>query len=141
MNPSYPLTIFRIGTIQFALLDKPMTTRDLAAAVFLSPATVIHYIQFLRAERCVRISRWDRPKVGRQAPVAVYAWGAGPDAPQPEHWNGTQRQAALRKRIKADPERYEISLAKNRAWKRAKRAKSTPNTWFGALITSDRRAA
>jgi predicted ArsR family transcriptional regulator len=128
--------MFRIGTIQFALLDKPMNTRDLAEAVFLSPSTVRHYIKFLHEQRLVRVSRWERRKVGRQAPVAVYAWGAGPDAQQPENWDSTQRQAAHRKRVKADPDMYEMALAKNRAWKRAKRATKKPQTWASALGVS-----
>lgn len=134
MNPSHPLTARRIAAILAALADGPLTVRAIAARIHLCLDRTSEYVLKLADDGAIHLKTWAPQPTGRQHPVAVYKLGPGKNAPKPARQTGTQRQAAHRARIHADPERLDVFLARGRASKRVKKAVKTPQNPFSALF-------
>lgn len=77
----------------------PTTSRQLLKALPMSTATLHKWLTRLRAAGQVHIARWRR-SVGDF--VAVWAAGAGPDAPRPTRRTHAQVVAAYRRRKKKE---------------------------------------
>jgi len=106
MNPT------RLKQIEQAL-KKPMTCKELAAAVFLSERAVENNMKKMHERGQVYVAGWSRTK-GTIA--RVYAWGIGTDVPRPAAYSGYERVQRVRER--ESPEEKDFRLARERAARR-----------------------
>jgi hypothetical protein len=121
----------QIVRVVAALQEKPMTTEQLCAELFLSRASIGIYVRRLRtAPKRVYICKFAaQPNVfGRRAPV--FALGTYPDAKEPH----AKTTAEKFKKLKSDKERHNLRLAKRRADTRIKSVMKTANPWYSALF-------
>jgi len=83
----------RLKQIEQALKKRPMTRKELAAAVFLSERAVEYNMKRMHERGQVYVAGWSRTK-GTIA--RVYAWGIGVDAPKPPAYSGYERVKKVR---------------------------------------------
>ena len=83
----------RLKQIEQALRKRPMTRKELAAAVFLSERAVEYNMKKMHELGQVYVAGWSRTK-GTIA--RVYAWGIGTDVPRPPAYSGYERVQRLR---------------------------------------------
>ena len=102
----------RLERIRNLLAERPMTARELAAALHVDVRNIYIYRDRLAGE--IRIASWRRSNGG--APAPVYALGFGPDAKRISPIAKKVHARAWRQRIKrTDPSKYEDMLAAARA--------------------------
>lgn len=124
-------SIANIERLLAALASRRMTARELADHLCMCKSNVIRYLKHLQSEpRKVRIFSY-RYSSGRYAPV--YGCGHAPDALAPTKAPPKLKYARARAAITADPEKFDLFLAKRRACERADRAAKIPNTWLNIL--------
>lgn len=117
-----------IERITWRLSITPMTADDLAEKVCLSLSSVQNYLAHLQQEpRRVRIQGYE-PGIGPTAPI--YALGSAPDAQRRKKMTAADRFKAL----KADPEKYQRTLALRRLSSLRRRAAKAPEGWASALL-------
>lgn len=94
-------------------LKKPMTCKELAAAVFLSQRAVENNMKRMHASGQVFVYGWQRTggTIAR-----VYKLGKGTDAPRPRALTGYERVQRLRD--KESPDQKDFRLARDRANRR-----------------------
>jgi hypothetical protein len=107
-----------------ALAAGPMTRIE-TADTGISRRTVDKYVTLLHAAGQIHIIRWQRQENGHGAHLAVYAVGAGVDAPQPKPKTNAQLSKEKRRRVKADPARRLDYLQRARI-RETRRGKSVP---------------
>lgn len=107
------MTPTRLKQIEQALRKRPMTCKELSAAVFLSNRAVEHNMNRMHERGQVYIARWERT-AGSIA--RVYAWGIGADAPRPERQSVRDRVKRLRER--ESQEDKDFRLARERGKRR-----------------------
>lgn len=105
-----PSSLIKIERIRALLSARPMTVKELAAALPSDPRTVYSYLGHLRAD--VHISGWARA-MPRNYPIPVYAWGAGKDAKKPPRVTTTECGRRRRRELKMDAEKF-MELEKRR---------------------------
>jgi len=103
----------RLKQIESALRKRPMTRKELAAAVFLSERAVEYNMKKMHERGQVYVAGWSRTK-GTIA--RVYAWGIGTDAPRPPAYSGYER--VQRVRANESQEDKDFRLARERAARR-----------------------
>jgi len=103
----------RLKQIEQALKKRPMTRKELAAAVFLSERAVENNMKRMHERGQVYVAGWSRTS-GRTA--RVYAWGIGVDVPKPPAYSGYERVKRVRER--ESPEEKDFRLARERAARR-----------------------
>ena len=103
----------RLKQIEQALRKRPMTRKELAAAVFLSERAVENNVKRMHERGQVYVAGWSRTK-GTIA--RVYAWGIGVDAPRPAAYSVYERVQRVRER--ESPEEKDFRLARERAARR-----------------------
>lgn len=136
MNELNPLTARRIAAIKAAITGKALTYKEIAAATFTSEAYTLTLLTRLRRERHpIFVAEW---RLFTNTYAAAYRWGEGSDAARPEPMTGTEGQRAYRARIRKDPLRNELFLAKQRAKDRARTAASRPRNWAAMLFVGVR---
>lgn len=102
----------RLERIRTLLATQPMTLREIADAVHVSPRTMFAYRDLLAGE--IRIAAWRRGTGGSPSPV--YALGSSRDARRIEPIPKSTHSKAWRERVKRqDPAGYVDMLAKARA--------------------------
>ena len=99
--------------IEQALKKRPMTRKELAAAVFLSERAVENNMKKMHERGQVYVAGWSRTK-GTIA--RVYAWGIGVDAPKPPAYSGYER--VKKARANESQEDKDFRLARERAARR-----------------------
>lgn len=117
-----PRSMLRIERILAALIDNPMTARELSAKLFMSYATATLYLAHLQTNpRRVRIASY-RPPEGQGRPSPVYALGRNKNAVEVA-LSGAEKRSKYKAQRDADPELRNAYLSKRRArdW-RARRA-------------------
>ena len=102
----------RLKQIEQAL-KKPMTCKELAAAVFLSPRAAEHNMKRMHKLNQVHVAGWKRTN-GTIA--RVYKLGKGTDVPRPPALTVYER--IKRMRDKESPDQKDFRLARNRANRR-----------------------
>jgi len=102
----------RLKQIEQAL-KKPMTCKELAAAVFLSPRAVENNMKRMHERGQVHVAGWERTggTIAR-----VYKLGKGTDVPRPPALTGYER--VKRVRDKESPDKRDFRLARDRANRR-----------------------
>jgi hypothetical protein len=103
----------RLKQIEQALKKRPMTRKELAAAVFLSERAVEYNMKKMHERGQVYVAGWSRTK---GALARVYAWGIGTDVPRPAAYSGYERVQRVRER--ESPEEKDFRLARERAYRR-----------------------
>jgi len=103
----------RTKQIEQALRKRPMTRKELAAAVFLSERAVENNMKRMHERGQVYVAGWSRTK-GTIA--RIYAWGIGVDVPKPPAYSGYERVQRVRER--ESPEEKDFRLARERAARR-----------------------
>ena len=103
----------RLKQIEQALRKRPMTRKELAAAVFLSERAVENNMKRMHERGQVYVVGWSRTK-GTIA--RVYAWGIGTDVPRPAAYSVYERVQRVRER--ESPEEKDFRLARERAARR-----------------------
>jgi len=103
----------RLKQIEQALKKRPMTRKELAAAVFLSERAVEYNMKKMHERGQVYVAGWSRTK-GTIA--RVYAWGIGTDAPRPAAYSGYER--VKRVRANESQEDKDFRLARERGERR-----------------------
>lgn len=132
MNADHPLTKYRMDAIAAALQAGPLCAHALAPKVFLCFEQARRYLQFMHSQGLVHVAKWPLRRTPRATRVAAYAIGAGKDVPQPKPRTQSQRQARYKSKLRADPERLDVQMAKNRAAKRKPRRDPLITAMFGA---------
>ena len=103
----------RLKQIEQALRKRPMTRKELAAAVFLSERAVEYNMKKMHERGQVYVAGWSRTK-GTIA--RVYAWGIGVDAPKPPAYSGYER--VKKARANESQEDKDFRRARERAARR-----------------------
>jgi len=103
----------RLKQIEQALKKRPMTRKELAAAVFLSERAVEYNMKKMHERGQVYVAGWSRTK-GTIA--RVYAWGIGVDAPKPPAYSGYER--VKKARANESQEDKDFRRARERAARR-----------------------
>jgi hypothetical protein len=103
----------RLKQIEQALKKRPMTRKELAAAVFLSERAVENNMKRMHERGQVYVAGWSRTK-GTIA--RVYAWGIGVDVPKPPAYSGYER--VKKARANESQEDKDFRLARERAARR-----------------------
>jgi hypothetical protein len=103
----------RLKQIEQALRKRPMTRKELAAAVFLSERAVEYNMAKMHERGQVYVAGWSRTK-GTIA--RVYAWGIGVDAPKPPAYSGYER--VKKARANESQEDKDFRRARERAARR-----------------------
>lgn len=87
----------RIERIKDVMYLQPMTARELAEAVFITPAHARAYINFFYQRNMMHIHRYKRNLHDtHKRYVAVYAWGKGEDAEKPKKLTDAERSRLRR---------------------------------------------
>lgn len=132
MNADNSLTKYRLEQIAAALQAGPLCAHDLAPKAFLCFEQTRRYLQFMHGEGLVHIEKWPIRRTPRETRVAAYELGPGKDAPKPKRLTPQKRQARYKARIRADGDRLDVFLSKNRAAKRKPRRDPLITAMFGA---------
>jgi hypothetical protein len=103
----------RLKQIEQALRKRPMTRKELAAAVFLSERAVEYNMKKMHDRGQVYVAGWSRT---RGTIARVYAWGIGTDAPRPAAYSTYER--VQRVRANESPEDKDFRLARERGKRR-----------------------
>ena len=103
----------RLKQIEQALRKRPMTRKELAAAVFLSERAVENNMKKMHERGQVYVAGWSRTK-GTIA--RVYAWGIGVDVPKPPAYSGYER--VKKARANESQEDKDFRRARERAARR-----------------------
>lgn len=98
----------RIASLLNTLRHKPMTGPELAEAAGLGRTVTCEYLRHMHLTDAVHVAAW------RQGRVAVYAAGAGRDAPHPVPKTSSQRRHAFMQRVYADEHQHDRQKAKRR---------------------------
>jgi len=130
MNPLDTRTIKRLADIEAATAS-PVSQKELSAACFMNEVSAGQYLRALIADGKMHIAAWRLDGVRHR--VALYVWGAGTNARKPKPRSNVINERNRIKRIKADPEAYDLFLSRHRARYAAKKAISRPNNWLSAL--------
>jgi DNA gyrase/topoisomerase IV subunit A len=118
MNPDCALTARRLQAIRLALSDEALTLRELAARVHVCLKQASRYISYMRDARQVYIATYRAVRRARLTHLPAYRLGSRKDVPKPGKMTAVQRNAAYVDRIRKDPERNDLYMAKGRARKR-----------------------
>ncbi|QHJ00100.1 hypothetical protein GT347_20215 [Xylophilus rhododendri] len=78
LNFSTDINRARLTSLRRRLAAKPQAIADVAKAIGIHRGTMLRYFQHIRAE--IHVTRWEKRRANI---VAIYALGAGPDAPRP----------------------------------------------------------
>jgi len=116
----------RLKQIESALRKRPMTRKELAAAVFLSERAVEYNMKKMHERGQVYVAGWSRTS-GRIA--RVYAWGIGTDAPMPPAYSGYER--VQRVRANESPEEKDFRLARERGKRRKIKVDPLMSAFYG----------
>ena len=135
MNSANTLTKYRMEQIAAALAAGPLCAHDLAPRVLLCFEQARRYLQFMRGQGLVHISKWPLRRTPRATRVAAYALGTGKDAPRPEPLTQAQRQKRSTHKARQDGNRYALIRAKDRARKRKPVRDPLVAAMFGAPAT------
>lgn len=131
----------RMARILAALAEKPKTSVELMAQLFISKASMVRYLRRLQDDpRQIRVT--DYLHTGSKWSY-IYALGNEPDAPAPKQQTRRERWIRELAQMKADPALYDRYLSRQRAQYRARVAVSAPHGWAAALLgpTKQGRAA
>jgi len=125
----------KLAKIRQLLRDQSMTAHELAEAVPISKRWVQAYINHLKEDDRVYISRWTK-EVGqceRMYPRPAYRAVHVPnDAPKPAPLTRAQKQARKHEKMMSDPIKYGQHIAKERERRAARTGKALPavrTTW------------
>ena len=132
MNIDNPLTKYRIGLVADALAAGPLSVHQLAPKIFLCYAQAWRLLKGMHEQRLAHVAKWVVHSTPRETRVAAYAMGPGKDVPKPKRLKPQQRQARYKARIRADADRLDVFLAKNRARKRKPARDPLITAMFGA---------
>lgn len=118
----------KIDTILALLRVVPLHSHDLAELIPMSRRWTLEYLKYLHTRRRIYIMRWDKEIVQREKrhAVPVYAPGRKPDAEKPEADDKLVRYSRAWDRLKNDPERHMVTLAKRRTRRRLKNLRADP---------------
>ena len=103
----------RLKQIEQALRKRPMTRKELAAAVFLSERAVENNMKKMHERGQVYVAGWSRTS---GALARVYAWGIGTDVPRPAAYSVYERVQRVRER--ETQEDKDFRLARERGKRR-----------------------
>lgn len=131
MNHRNQRTIRRLLAIKAATLHKSLSALELAEAVHVCHPSALDYIRDLHANGQMHITGWRDTAPGKRA--ALYRWGPGTDAPKPVPRTKAELQRAYIARLRKDGMAYDRLRAADRVRSVVAKAKSTKNTWLGAL--------
>jgi predicted transcriptional regulator len=124
----------RMARILAALVEKPKTSAELMAQLFISKSSMVRCLRRLQDDpRQVRVA--DYLHTGSKWSY-IYALGAEPDAPMPKQQTRRERWLKELAQLKADPELRDRYLSRHRAHYRARAAARTPHGWASALLGS-----
>ena len=137
MNESDIRTKRRIEAIEKAITGHGMTANEIADAIFMNHVSGAQYMRYLfdNGKGRVHIVDWRR---NAHTLAAVYVWGAGNNKPRPIPLTRLEENRGLRERIKKDPVRHALHLARARARDRANKAAQRPQGWASALFVGRR---
>ena len=114
----------KLQKILQALEVSDHTVASLGASFFISRRWAREYLEHLRQQRRVHITRYEKELVGeRPYPRPVYRIGDGIDVAKPRPMSNKDKTAARRKRRRDDPEFY----LKERAGNQRRRFKPKPD--------------
>lgn len=131
MNESDPRTKRRILAIEAAITDTGMTANEIADAIYMNHTSGNQYMRHLFDQGRVHIIDWRR---NAHTLAAVYLWGEGENKPRPIPLTRVEENRGFRERIKKDPVRHALHLARARARDRANKAAQRPQGWASALF-------
>jgi hypothetical protein len=106
-----------MNLVAAALADGPLCAHDLAPKVFLCYGHAWRLVKGMHELGMVHIAKWPLRRMPRATRVAAYALGAGKDAPKPKRLTQAQRQTRYKSKLRADADRLDIQLSKDRARK------------------------
>jgi hypothetical protein len=135
MNESDIRTKRRIEAIKAAIADRGMTANEISDAIYMNRVSGNQYTRYLLDQGRVHIIDWRR---NAHTLAAVYLWGAGESKPRPIPLTRVEENRNFRERIKKDPVRHALYLARLRARDRANKAAKTPQGWASALFVGMR---
>ena len=133
----------KIDTILALLRAVPLNSHDLAELIPMSRRWTLAYLNHLHTRRRIYIVRWEKEIAQRakRHAVPVYAPGRKPDAPKPEADSKTARYKRAWDRLKTDPERHMVTLAKRRTRRRLKNLRPDPAAaWMFSPKNQEQRA-
>lgn len=106
----------KLEAIKQVLIKKPMTIRNVAAAIFASEIGLYQYFVMLHSTKQVHICGYEfAVKKKKNGKSPVYAWGEGEDVPKPPPKTPLQCFREKMARINQDQEAKDRYLAKRRA--------------------------
>lgn len=132
MTAHNSLTTYRRALVAAALADGPLPVHALAPKIFLCYGHAWRLLKGMHEDGLVHIAKWPLHCTPRATRVPAYVMGPGKDAPKPKRRTQAQRQARYKARIRADGDRLDVFLSKNRAAKRKPRRDPLITAMFGA---------
>lgn len=114
----------KLHKILQAIAVSDQTVASIAASFFISRRWAREYLEHLRQQRRIHITRWEK-ELGneRSYPRPVFRLGDGIDVAKPRPMNNKDKTAARRKRRRDDPEFY----LKERAGNQLRKFKPKPD--------------
>lgn len=109
--------ISRLKRIIDALKEAPMTAGQLSEKLFMSQTTAHEAMRHLHGvKKSVHIKGWEITDFHKKP---IFAAGSGTDEPKPKKLERPEARRRQLQRLKADPERYELHMARRKAreWK------------------------
>lgn len=129
MSFTTPAALRKLAKIRELLSENGMTAHELAEAVPMTKRWVQAYINHLKDDGRVYISRWTRDvdQCNRMYPRPVYRAVKVPmDAEKPAPLTKAQRQARKHKKMMADPIKYGQHIASERVRRAKRKGRAVP---------------
>jgi hypothetical protein len=142
MKVDNPLTVRRVAAIEAATTGRMLSARELGSAIHICHQSALRYVRHLLGDNPdvgaqMHVGGWRDIGPGKRVPL--YLWGPGPHAPKPVPQTRVEAVREYRKRVRKDPVRNALYLARQRARDRADRAAKRPQGWAAALLGPVRR--
>lgn len=118
----------RVKKIEEAL-RKPMTCKQLAAAVYLSERAVEKHMTRMHSQGQVHIAGWNRTGGSMER---IFLLGIGVDAPRPQRY--TRRELNARWLARESQDSKEIRMARTRAVKRKIKVHPLMAAFYGVKV-------
>lgn len=115
---------------EYLLSSAALPAKRLALQIGVAQSTVSVHVARLKSEQKIYIAHWT--KIGCTV-IAYYRWGNGKNAQRPARMPEKIKREAFKKRLHADPERYERKLKRDQIRHVIDRARVRPATWFSVL--------
>lgn len=131
MNANHPSTIYKMARIRAFLTGEPKSATAVHTELFMGKRCAERYMTFMHGLGEIHIASWSRVVHDHPYPIAQYALGAGKDAKKPAPMKREVIRARSRKKLRSDPDQYNLYLQRDRNRKRKIPKNALVNALFG----------